>query len=117
MDAIDDALLKSLEASFINLGTESVIAYLSVQFPFFAMPIVNRITKWMVSRIITILVQKTELGVTMIKNHINTAKQGKDFTESAQKYTEVLKNGTPEEIEKAKLDKINKARDLIRFNR
>lgn len=93
------------------------MTYLSVQFPFFNIPVVKQITRFIVRKIISIIINKTELGLTMIHNILHTTAQGKDFIQSVHNYAEVVKHGTPEEIEAAKKDKIDKARNLIRLNR
>jgi hypothetical protein len=112
-----DDFVSQLKSTLINIGTEGVMGFLTANVPFFALPVVRQITKIIVGKIISLAVNETELGLYFIHVDQYTKEQSDKFKEAAQKNAEAQANGSEEERRLAEEELINRARDLIRFNR
>lgn len=71
---------------------------------------------FLISKIISVLVTKTEVGIYMTTIPQHTTDQQRDFLNAITKNMEVRANGTPEEKAKARQDLIDNAGAFIRFS-
>ena len=112
---IDD-LVEQLKGAIITIGTQSVMAFLSVNAPFFALPVIRQITEFAVNKIISLAIKETEIGAFFAYVDIYTKAQVKAFEEAAIRNKIAQESGTDEEKKKAEEAFIAAARDLIKFN-
>jgi len=101
----------------IALGVESLLKYFCAEFAFFTLPIVNPIFKIVIKKIITVLINYTELGAYFIYVDNFTQEQAAKFQEAAQKNKEAQANGTDEQKKIAEQELIARARDLVKYSR
>lgn len=101
-------LVDQFKSTLISIGTKGVMTYLQAQIPFFNLPIVKFFTEMVVNKIVSIIVNYTELGIYFIHIDLKTAAQSQEFQEAAK-----INKELPSEESKQKL--IEAARKLISF--
>lgn len=107
-----DDVIEHVKDALISASTLGVMTYLSAQFPFFALPVVNQITELAVNKIISLAVNFTELGAYFVYVDLYTAKERADFEEAVAKKANAK---TEAEIAAANQAIIEAARKFIRI--
>ena len=102
--------------SLITIGTEGVMKYLSVQFPFSNTPVIKQIIKMIVKKVMTLAMKRTELGAYFAITGFKVGKERDEFEKAALDLEEAKKKGNADEIAKMEQAKIDAARKLIRIN-
>lgn len=87
----------SLKTSAVKLGSSSALLYIFTNIPFLKAPFLKQITEKIVESIISIFVNKTEMGIFFIYIDVRTNNQGELFSLMAYKNYKAQKNGTEQE--------------------
>ena len=114
-----DELVELFKRNVVDLGTKGVMTYLAVQAPVFNLPILNSIVRFLVSRVISIAVNNTELGVYFIYTDQRTSAQAKAYEKAAQASAKAQADPamTEEEKKRAEEELLACARQLVRLGR
>lgn len=99
-----------------SVGTESALNLLVLHVPIFANPVLNKIARLVISKILEKLIQQTEFGMFYAYVDIRTSAQGRAFIEAVQARKALGKDATPEEKEKAEHDQIRRFAELASWN-
>lgn len=106
-----DEFVTNLKESLVNLGTQAVMSYLSVQVPVLAkIPLVPKIIEYLTKKFLSFVTNSLELGAyyAYIENH--TRKQAEDYAAATLAYHQA--KGTAD-AEAKKQALIEAARKLI----
>lgn len=114
-----DELVELFKRNVVDLGTKGVMSYLAVQAPVFNLPILNAVIRFLVSRVISIAVNNTELGIYFIYTDQRTSAQAKAYEKAAQENAKAKADPavTEEEKKRAEEELLARARELIRLGR
>ncbi len=112
-----DQFIETLKSQLVTIGTNGVMTFLAIEVPFFAFPVVNKVTRLIVEKVIEIAIRYTELGAYFLYVDQYTAAQSDAFSNAAKKNLEAQRNGTAEQKKQAEMELINRTRDLIKFKR
>lgn len=110
-----DLVVDSLKSALVRIGTEGVMSALVTAAPFFGLPVIHTITKYVVESILKFVVNETELGAYFLYVDRYTKAQAGRFEEAALKNQEAQKYGTEEEKRLAEEELIRRARELIKY--
>lgn len=77
-----DEVVGRIKTALKDGATLGVMTYLSAQVPFFALPVVNKITSLIVGWVIGIAVDQTELGAYNVYVDLYTAAEAAKFKEA-----------------------------------
>lgn len=112
-----DEYVETIKHTFVNMGDELVMAYLIARMPFFSLPVVKKITSFVIRKVLGIIAWKTELGAFFLFIDFRTSSQGRAFYDKAVKNRDVQNNpnATPQEKENAKLEAIDTFRVLVKY--
>lgn len=108
-------VLEKFFDTLAEMGTEGVMAYLSVQAPFVNLPVIKQIIKAIIGKILKLAMHQTELGTYFLVVDIATAKEAKDFEKVALELETAKTKGDADEIKRLEQSKIDAARKLIRI--
>lgn len=97
-----DAYVKMMKSTLSGLVVKSAVAWIAGQAAFFALGPVQTILTLIISKIVEIIFNHTEMAVFL--NYIDTRvdAQGKEFSEAAIANELAQKSGTPEQKEQAR---------------
>lgn len=109
---LDDAI-NAFKEAIIKVASTEIMALIIGAAPFFAWPVINQVTSFIVNQIVSLLINKTEVGIYFIRTDILTTGQASTYLK-AQEDLQGAK--TDDEKKVAELAVINAARDLIKFN-
>jgi hypothetical protein len=111
-----ESYVQFLKTTFKDAGVKLVMKYLVSQIPFFRLAFINPIAAFFVGKVISIAVDKTELGAFFLFIDLRISAQGRAFEQVALLNYEVQKNGTKEEKLDAEEKLIEKFRELVKFS-
>lgn len=105
-------LQETVKGHLIRWGTREVMRYLLKEIPFLSWGPLSTLSGFIVKRVLVILIEKTHLGMKLIKIHLEVAKDVKEVRDILDKI-----HALPEGEYDAELDEeLAKAgRDLIRL--
>lgn len=110
-----DQTVKALKETAVKLGVNGVTTFLGAQAPFTKLPVISTILNLIVTKILDIAVNKTELGSFIVHTDKKVDGQVEDFEEAHKNRELASPLASKEEIEKLEQDKINAARALLKF--
>lgn len=110
-----EEVVKPLRDTLLNIALSSIMTYLKVQFPFFNLPIIRNITELIISKILSIAFDETELGIYILMIRHTTSKEAQRFEIAVFKHKEAILRGTDEDKEKAREELLSAFRDLVKF--
>lgn len=99
--------IDSLKSSAVKLGSSSALLYIFTNLPFLKAPFLKQITEKIVESIISIFVNKTEMGIFFIYIDTRSSHQGEVFSQMAYRNFIAQKNGTEQEKKIAEENLIN----------
>lgn len=105
-----DEVIGNVKSVVARIATVQVMGVLVTAAPFLALPIINQVTAFIVGKILSAFLDKTELGAFILRTNAMTAAQAADYV-SAQKKLEEAKND--EEKRAAEAELIASTRRLI----
>jgi hypothetical protein len=113
-----DEYVETIKHAFLTMGDDLVMAYILVKMPWMSTPFLKQICQFFVNAVLTIAVNKTEMGAFFLFIDFRTSAQGRDFYDKAVVNRDVQTNpkSTPEEKERAKQDAIDNFRALVKFS-
>jgi hypothetical protein len=93
--------VKRIKQAALMIGKKSVMTALANQVPFFALPIVNKITSLLVEKILDLAIDKGEMGIFFLFIDIRGSVEGQQF-EQAMEANEIAQSiGTEKEKQDA----------------
>lgn len=104
-----------MKAAAKQIGSAAVLTYLISIAPWVKLPVINAAFKWLISYILNVAIDKTEMGAFFLFIDIRTNEQGKAFAAAAMANREAQRSGTPEQKKQAEDALINSFRALIRL--
>lgn len=108
--------LKQLSDQVKKVAKTLALDALKGQLSFLSWPILGPAAILLISKLIDIILEALDNEGFLLYVSYQSAKQADDFTKESEKNLEVLKNGTQDEKNQARVDLINAARKLVRFD-
>lgn len=110
-----DKTLTAVAEVLIKMGTEGVMTYLSVQFPFLNAPVLKQIVRYFVNKIIDVAITRTEMGAYFGVVDLKTGHEGKEFDHAGLALQQAQEKGDPNEIARLEQEKMDAFRKLVRI--
>lgn len=109
-----------IKSATLGAAKQGVLDYISAKLPSLFTGLIGKIATpilgFFVGKILSIAIEKTELGIFFLYTDFRVTAQGRDFEAYALANLNVRKNGTPEEIKNAEINLINAFRNFAKFN-
>jgi hypothetical protein len=97
----------------LEIATKQTTTLVASQLPILALPLISPLASFVISKILQIAFEKTELAIYMANVDQKTQKQATEFIEAKKKAS--VAQG-PEETKKAQDELRQKQRDLLTFD-
>lgn len=111
-----DEYADNIKSAFTTIGTNGLYTLLVTAVPFFKLPIIGTITEIIIKKIVSTLVNLTELQIFFIYIDMRTAKQAKEFESAAAINRRIQESGTAEEKKNAEATLINAFRNFVKLS-
>ncbi len=108
--------VEAMKNEAIRRGVDALCGEVLRNLPFLMTGPFGIITKFIITKAVTVLIQKTEFGIFFKYIDLRVDSQGKDFSAAAVKNYQIQKTGTPEEIKKSEEELAQKFKNFIMFN-
>lgn len=92
-----DEYARMIKSTLSNLVIKSVLSVLTAYLPWMAWGPFRYMAEWVITKVITIAFDQTEMAIFFEYVDMRTSKQGREFDAAALRNHEVQKTGTPEE--------------------
>ena len=104
-----------IKKTFIDIGTKEVVSFATKNLPFLFLPIFNPISKYIINKVIVVLVEKTEVGLFFAYTYLRVDQQGRNFSDAAMNNHRVQLEGNEDEKKQAESDLISSFRTFAKF--
>lgn len=91
--------LESVKSAAEKTVADTVIKLVLARVPFLAVGILNPITAFLIKKLVSLIIRETEMGTFFLYTDFRVSEEGKRFIEDANKYEQIKKTGTKDEIE------------------
>jgi hypothetical protein len=92
-----------------------VLAYFLTVAPWARLPVLHAVVKWIIDYVLTVAIDRTELGAFFLFVDVRTSLQGRAFAQAALKHREAQSTGTPAEKAAAEYALLHSFRALVKF--
>ncbi len=106
-----------IKKAFINFGIVEVSKYVAKQIPWLFLPIFSPITNLIISKIVFILVEKTEVGLFFLYTDMRVDQQGRNFSDAVMNNHRLQLEGTEDEKKQAEHELMVSFKTFASFNR
>ena len=106
-----------LKGTIKDLIVKQLMTYLVSKLPFLAWPIVNPIASYLLSNLVTLIIEKTILGANFLAIDFRVNADVEKLEKARKKAQEAVASGDQKQIEKSSQEIVDAARDLIRLGR
>lgn len=94
-----DEYVASLKSTFLAVGVKQVMEFLISKSAFFGLSFINPIMAYIVSKVVTILIEKTDVAIFFLYIDMRVGEQAKNY-ETAALNNHYAQIGTDEELKK-----------------
>jgi hypothetical protein len=99
--------------ALLDIAIKQTTAFAASQLPLLAMPLISPLASFVISKVLKIAFEKTEIAIYFANVDAKTQKQATEFIEAKKKAAIVQ---SPEETKKAQDELRQKQRDLLTFD-
>lgn len=110
-----DDYVNSIRTAFILLGTKAVMTELVALTGFFALPLINPLIEWGLTKVLTIIATKAETQVFFLFIDMRVVSQGRDFESAALNYWKLQREGNSKNLKEAENELVAKFVPLVKF--
>lgn len=95
--SVRDDYVASIKTAFVTLGKALAMSYIVAEVPFLGLPVIRSIVGFTVEKILSVVVNSTEMGAYFVYTDFRVNAQGHDFILAAMENHKIQASGTPEE--------------------
>lgn len=110
-----DETVAAIKTAFVSMGRAAALAALA-PIPFFNFPGIKQVTEFLITKLLEVISNATEMEAFFLYTDFRTNAQGRDFTQKALDYEAAKKTGDKDAIAKAEQALIDSMRALIKFS-
>lgn len=111
-----DEYVESIKSAFKTVGSKGVYAALVAAVPFFGLPVIGTVTRFIIDQVIAKLVDLAEMEIFFVYIDLRTAEQRETFESAARANWIAQQAGSPEEKANAEAKLIASFRSFAKFN-
>lgn len=107
-----DDVISSLRDASVKFAAEQAMKYIVTAIPLFGVPVLSPILAWVVGKVASVLVEKTELGLFFLRMNALTDAQAATYAAAQQKLQGATNDADRKKAEDAV---VAAARDLLKL--